>query len=760
MNLLKLGPALSYLPLGKSLVLGTLAITAATSSVALQQGSAIAQVISSSAVTRDIDRNEIDKSRNVTVKILGATEGSGVLIGHDDETHTVLTAWHVISSNNRNEEITIKTFDNRTHTTNIEESIRIGNLDLAIIRFKSNVQYKAVNYPGKDLTPSDMLYVMGYPNTTGTYKKTVGSLIASADVGIDQGYQLLYTNNTRSGMSGGPIFDSDYNLIGIHGRGEYNNLKNNNSLQKTNINQGIPIFYYGQHKDGRPIKAESKDPMTWSDYMALYNSTEKQTESNYDKNIDYKPTLLRFVEMMIRLKPKQSMNYILRASIMTDNNYNTETPDVKKSLQLISEYQSIQTEIAQLMGMGDKELVLKKLLSLDDYVYGVGSENHLLKSYVYLARNEPNKAVKSAIFALEMELEAYDNGHSVTTKEMPSEVTISSAYTAKGKAYFQMEKFEDAVYAFKNALKWRTRVQLTKVDMNLFPNDGSVFALLGASYFQLLKRNSSEQGKLANAYRLTKDNTEITYSDVCKSWIKAIRNGSKGKLLDGCNTILKFDITDNPVEEKDIKSNFAKVNTVYAEIRKSYNIKTHDETIRNLNKLIDLDPKFALTYYLKGQMFYNLKQYKKCLKEMNKTIKIKPGFHDAYFQRALCKEDLGNTIGALDDYAISQKLKPSLDAQYNVAMLYNRMATEDSDNKFYLKKALLSILKGIEIVEADKLLSNSPSYPGAIGFAGLLYGKIGDMKNACLYLKRAVSLNDQFSIELIGKLKEENVCLQ
>ncbi len=759
MNLLKLGSAVSYLPLGKSLALGTIAFTAAISSVALQQGSAISQVISSSAVTRDVDRNEIDKSRNVTVKILGATEGSGVLIGHDDKTHTVLTAWHVISSNKKDEEITIKTFDNKKHTTTIEESIRIGNLDLAIIRFKSNVQYKAVNYPGKDLTPSDMLYVMGYPNTTGTYRKTVGTLIASADVGIDQGYQLLYTNNTQSGMSGGPIFDSQYNLIGVHGRGEYNNLKSNNSLQKTNINQGIPIFYYDQYKNGRPIKANSKDPMTWSDYMALYNSTEKQTESNYDKkNIDYKPTLLRLVEMMIRLKPNQSMNYILRADIMTDNNYNAETPDIKKSLQLIIEYQSIQAEIAQLMEMGDRELVLKKLLSLDDYVYGVGSENHLLKSYVYLARNEPNKALESAIFALEMELEAYDDGRSVTTKQVPSEVIISGAYSAKGRAYFQLGKFEDSVYALKSALRWRDRAQLFNVDMKLLNDNGEVFGLLGASYYQILKNNSLPNNQLVNSYRLTKNNSPITLKDVCDNFVKAIRNGSEIKLPSECNANGTADVIKS-VEENDIKSNIKEVNSVYAEIRESYNASTHDTTIKKLDKLIELDHEFALTYYLKGLAFYNLKEYKKCLEEMNRTIKIQPAFHDAYFQRALCKEDLGDNKGALNDYAIVQNIKPSLDVQYNVAILYNRIATEDNDNKLLLNKALMSIIKGIKIAEDNKVILNSPAYSGALGYAGMLYGKVGDMKNACLYLKKAVAHQDKDSIELIGKLKKIGACL-
>jgi tetratricopeptide (TPR) repeat protein len=757
MNLLKLGPALSYLPLGKSLVLGTLAITAATSSVALQQGSAIAQVISSSAVTRDIDRNEIDKSRNVTVKILGATEGSGVLIAHDDETHTVLTAWHVISSNNKNEEITIKTFDNRKHTTNIEEAIRIGNLDLAIIRFKSNVQYKAVNYPGKDLTPSDMLYVMGYPNTTGTYRKTVGTLVASADVGINQGYQLLYTNNTRSGMSGGPIFDSDYNLIGIHGRGEYNNLKNNKSLQKTNINQGIPIYYYDQHKNGRPIKAKSKDPMTWSDYKALYTSAEKQSRISTDREVNYKPTQLRFLEMMIRLKPKRNINYILRADILTNGNYTSETPDMKKSLELISEYMNIKSEISKLIGSGDKELVLKKLNSLDDYLVDIGSENHYIKSFVYLKRNENRKALISATHALEMELEAYNNGFSKTLSNFPSEITIIGAYHSKGEAYLRMGRFEDAVYALRNSLLWKDRASLMKIDKRLFPNDLNF--KLGLAYYELLKSKASRPGRVANSHRLKKDNSLITLADVCSNWIKAMRTTTYKDLPVYCNTNSIATTNNGSVEQKDIKSDKQDANALLIAIKNSYNIDTPQASIQKLNDLIKRDPTFALSYYEKGGNFLSIKEFKKCIIEMNKAIEIQPRLHDAYFARAVCKKEIGDNTGALDDYAHAQNIKPSLDIYYNVSILYDNMSTNDDNSKFHRNKALKSILKGIEFVESHTDYTIFPLYPDSLLQAGLIYGKLGNMKKACLYIKKAVARQDKDSIELIGKLRKEGACL-
>ena len=62
--------ALSLLPLGQPLLLGTLGVTTATTSVLLQAPVAVAQ--DASAVARI--------AKAITVRIEGATKGSGVLV--------------------------------------------------------------------------------------------------------------------------------------------------------------------------------------------------------------------------------------------------------------------------------------------------------------------------------------------------------------------------------------------------------------------------------------------------------------------------------------------------------------------------------------------------------------------------------------------------------------------------------------------------------------------------------------------------------
>ncbi len=88
-------------------------------------------------------------------------------------------------------------------------------------------------------------------------------------------------------------------------------------------------------------------------------------------------------------------------------------------------------------------------------------------------------------------------------------------------------------------------------------------------------------------------------------------------------------------------------------------------------------------------------------------------------------------------------------------MLYNEMAIKDNGNKFYRKKALESMLKGIDIAEANKLFSASPDYGNALRIIAALYMTLGDKKNGCSYFDKAVAYNDQKSIEL----KKEGLCL-
>ena len=154
----------------------------------------------------------------ITVRIEGATQGSGVLVQKEAYSYTVLTAWHVVKDHRPGEELAVNTSSDHEYQLEPGTIRRIGNLDLAVLKFKSSKSYPIALLGRVDNLNYDKVFVAGFPSYQSTsLRLESGLVVANADVGIDQGYQL-YDNKTFPGMSGGVILDSQSRLVGIHGR--------------------------------------------------------------------------------------------------------------------------------------------------------------------------------------------------------------------------------------------------------------------------------------------------------------------------------------------------------------------------------------------------------------------------------------------------------------------------------------------------------------------------------------------------------------
>ncbi|BAZ89635.1 TPR domain protein [Raphidiopsis curvata NIES-932] len=213
--------------------------------------------------------------------------GSGVIIQKQGETYTVLTANHVVCENLGTTEIrcrtdfnyTIRTYDGREHAIKHRQSLQktVSDPDLAIVTFESQQDYEVAPIGNFDdvQIQSDIL-VAGFPTIFGRVgKNRIFTVTNGKVVGFipdpPKGYGLVYNATTFIGNSGGPVFDSSGNVIGIHGLADTdgveidnknqsetrNGLKPNVSIirklinpqvesgtsfiQKTGFNAGIPI---------------------------------------------------------------------------------------------------------------------------------------------------------------------------------------------------------------------------------------------------------------------------------------------------------------------------------------------------------------------------------------------------------------------------------------------------------------------------------------------------------------------------------------
>jgi WD40 repeat protein len=259
----------------------------------------IIAIISHPLVASGLSPENIDAqiARNITVLIDGSGQGSGIIINRVGDRYTVLTCAHVIRELKGHGIILIGEvqypFDNKN-------TKMIPGVDLAEIYFddSSHLQLARMNSygnGGSDIgniqlikrgsskpREGDTIYIAGHDsssskdslNSRSNYSFISGRVISATNREKD-GYQLKYTNKTARGMSGGPIFNQNGELIGIHGKvgggipiSQYPSDSSNN-LPKEDIspayqyvakleNHGCSNAYgksYGDRQDGKNLIA-------------------------------------------------------------------------------------------------------------------------------------------------------------------------------------------------------------------------------------------------------------------------------------------------------------------------------------------------------------------------------------------------------------------------------------------------------------------------------------------------------------------------
>ncbi|WP_229641051.1 S1 family peptidase [Waterburya agarophytonicola] len=184
--------------------------------------------------TWNISPEAIDRSETLrlyqtkTVRVVKAdSAGSGVIISREGNIYSVLTNWHVVDSSNP----VILTADDLEHQL-INPPQHLRDADLAVLQFYSEVDYPTATIAAQLPQVGDTVYAAGFPlaiaNNENTlnlgnkaFRLTQGEVSIIPAKSLPQGYRLGYTNDTKVGMSGSPVFNAQGLLVAIHGRGKY-----------------------------------------------------------------------------------------------------------------------------------------------------------------------------------------------------------------------------------------------------------------------------------------------------------------------------------------------------------------------------------------------------------------------------------------------------------------------------------------------------------------------------------------------------------
>jgi tetratricopeptide (TPR) repeat protein len=620
-----LAAALSLLPLGQPLLLSSLGITTATTAVVLHQGAAIAQ--DAAAVARI--------AKAITVRIEGSTQGSGVIVKKEGNRYTVLTAWHVVSGNRPGEEVGIYTPDGKQNQL-VQGSIqRLGQVDMAVLTFSSPGAYGVASIGDvKKVKHDHPIYVAGFPlSNSQNLRYESGEVVANAEVGIDQGYQLLYDNKTDSGMSGGVLLNADGQLVGLHGRGEKDELSSKGELvMKTGVNQGVPITYYNLFASGSPVVIAKTTATTSDDYLSLAQASIKKKGREQ--------TVIRLANQALSIRPNAS-GYFYRAYAKGDlKDYQGVIADLGKAIVINPQHTTAY------YNRGNAKRKLKDNLgAIADYSKAIEINPQYVNAYYN--RGNAKRELKDNLGAF-----------ADYSKAIEINPQSASAYYNRGNAKDDLKDYQGAIADYSKAIE-------------INPQSASAYYNRGNAKRKL----KDYQGEIADYTKAIEINPQ--YADAYYN-----RGNVKRKSKDYQGAIADY--------TKAIEINPQYANAYYNRGIAKHKLKKYQGVVADYSKVIAINPQYTNAYFNRGNVKRELKNYQGAIADYSKVIAISPQRVSAYVNRGIAKRKLKDYQGAIADYDKAIEINPQLSRVYK-----NRGITKENNGD--LKGACRDYKKAVSL---------------------------------------------------------------
>ncbi len=625
-----------------------------------------------------VGNNLVDKvdtiAQQITVRIDSKKNGngSGAIVAKQGQTYYVVTALHVVKNPDSYE---IVTPDGQRYALQQENIQKPKGLDAALLKFTSDKTYSVATIAKYNLLPNKKQWVLlsGFPgDAAGKRKFTAGFrwsrervLARAEDSGdlkslIDYGYELIYSNLTLPGMSGGPVLDSMGQVIGINTGIE----KSQSEKVELGLGLGVPsstLLGLATNAGLKPewLKVVTVTPpaLTAAETNLLLThplfAVEKppQNANEYDW-LNYGNQLWRLekyqeavaaMQMAIKIKPNfYQAYYTLGVALYSFQKKNPEALAAFEQATKIKpdSYQAWSFKSAVL---GTLEKYPEALAAIDraieynndnDYnLYVVkGSILYELKRYSE-ALEASNKAIEiqqiyTAYFwrgGLRMQLNDFPGAIADYTQVIQLVPDYALAYGGRGFSRYLLKDVQGAMVDLNQAIK-------------LQPDYATNYSIRG----KLREDLKDFQGAIADlnqAIRLDPNHAQYYES---RSRVHLTMRDLKAAIED-CNQMIKLQPKD--------ASGYKCRGTMRLQA------KDFQGAIADFNQAIPLAPDF-FTFYSRSLAHFGVKDLKGSLADVDQAIKLEPSHANAYFWRANLRKQLKDCQGALTDFNRVIEIQP------------------------------------------------------------------------------------------------------
>ncbi len=538
--------------------------------------------------------------------------GTGVIIAKDGNTYTVLTNHHVVcepktfvNNCNTNRSYNITTSQRKTYTANFVQPFQTNESspDLAILTFTTSDNYSAaILGDSNQLIEGTFIWVYGFPGLGGRFgverepQFTQGA-ITSLPQRKPGGYTINYSALTWAGMSGGPVFDSEGRVIGIHGLGgqEASLIYDSNgqptgqfTVVKTGINYAIPINTF------IALKPQIRQGNT----TVTVNNTAKSRVANLNN-------------------PSTADDYYARgAANFSQGNYRAALDDFNKVINVNSDNANAYVS---------RGLVRD---NLKDYQGAISDYDKALKI-------DPNFAI--AYFnrgVVRYKLKDYQGAISDYDKALKIAPNFAIAYAGRGLTRYNLKDYQGAISDYDKALK-------------IDPNYALAYNNRGAARDKL----KDYQGAISDYDKALKIDPNFAMAYIGRGNVRIDLKDYQGAISD-YDKALKIDpnnalaYTGRGIARRNLKdyqgaiSDYDKAlkidpNYAAAYYNRGYtrdDLKDYQGAISDYDKALKIDPNYAAAYYNRGVALYMVGDKRKARGDWETAAQLyrQQGNEDAY----------------------------------------------------------------------------------------------------------------------------------